>query len=323
MASGQRFRGGGARGISQFLVRHQGCEAGFDVRRQQQGGDSGRLLITCLGCGESLAHSAAGAAGPALAAANGEAAVAGSGPERAAAAADPGREAAGAGRATRGDGARSLLPAVLVGILFVAGLALLAVGLSRSGEDAEEAGGTGASTAPATTPAPAPDNEAPQRGAGAAATARAQGAPPGRRRAKRRSVRLRRRAFLGVFAIGIPRGWSAGQDGIAVVLAADGGVAAVRIFYEPGEDGLRRLASGAAGLLAREHPGAAVTRARPLRVGPERALRVRADYDGGVEIATVLAAGGRSFVLMTRVDRGASKAVGEQARASTASFKAR
>ncbi|MBM3666202.1 MAG: hypothetical protein FJW90_01750 [Actinobacteria bacterium] len=54
MAEGERFRSEGARGIARFLSEHQHPEAGFDVSREA-GPGSGRLLITCLGCGASIA----------------------------------------------------------------------------------------------------------------------------------------------------------------------------------------------------------------------------------------------------------------------------
>src|SRR5688572_23437309 len=58
MALGERFRGGGTRGIARFLADHQHCDAGFDVRREDEPG-SGRLRITCLGCGDTVAYRAA------------------------------------------------------------------------------------------------------------------------------------------------------------------------------------------------------------------------------------------------------------------------
>jgi hypothetical protein len=55
MAIGERFRSGGAHGIARFLAEHQGCNSGFDVRRD--GG--GKLSITCEGCGASVEYQAA------------------------------------------------------------------------------------------------------------------------------------------------------------------------------------------------------------------------------------------------------------------------
>ena len=58
MALGERFRSGGARGIAQFLAEHQHCDAGFDVRRDEAPG-SGKLTITCQGCGQTVSYNAA------------------------------------------------------------------------------------------------------------------------------------------------------------------------------------------------------------------------------------------------------------------------
>jgi hypothetical protein len=55
---GERFRSDATRQISRFLDHHQGCDAGFDVRRQGEPGH-GQFAITCLGCGQTVEYRAA------------------------------------------------------------------------------------------------------------------------------------------------------------------------------------------------------------------------------------------------------------------------
>ena len=61
MALGERFRGTGSGRVAPFLAAHQDCDVGFDVTRER-GPVSGRLKITCLGCGQEVEYRASEAA---------------------------------------------------------------------------------------------------------------------------------------------------------------------------------------------------------------------------------------------------------------------
>lgn len=323
MALGERFQSGGARGIARFLSDHQHCDGGFDVQREQ-GPGSGRLLITCLGCGEAIAYRAAEAgelaAGPAIG--NGE--VTAGAAEPALAAAPPTMASKPRsfrlGGAEDGSGGSRLLPAVLVGGLILAGAALIGIGIARSGEDDSAAGSQPAPSAaqgdPPALEAPPPAAQAPDPEPAPDPAPPAAEAPP-----PPAQPSLNRREFAGLFTLGVPAGWREG-GGEAVTIAPGGGKAEVRVFYERGERSPRSLVGGAAGFLEDEHPGARVGRPRAVRVGGVAGTRVSATYPGGTESAVVLADAGYTFLILTRADRSASKQVAADARAAASSFRA-
>jgi hypothetical protein len=332
----ERFRSGGARGIARFLSDHQHCDAGFEVRREA-GAGTGRLSITCKGCGQGITYKAAEAgelaAGPELT--NGGSLAAAPIPPALAAPeppalprtpslepTSPSRTPVGTSpvRGERGGLPRWIVPA-LIGLVIAAGLVMIAIGLTRSGGEqggeatptaetptqAETSPPSETATAPApapppeeTTPAPAPEPSAPPQG-----------------------VRLKRQEVDGRYAIGVPVGWDGDNDDGVLTLTPPGRVAQIRIFYEPGAESDVELADGAAGFLADEHNGAQVGQPQRVRVGGIRAFEVTATYGGGEETAMVLTRSGYSFLVLRRVDRGASEAVAAAANASFASFRAK
>ena len=354
MALGERFRSAGTRGIARFLSDHQDCDAGFDVRREDAPG-SGKLLITCQGCGESVAYRAAQAealAGLGLGGGteNGEAHQMGStairrpvaptgsvptpppasqapAPEPSpgsipsaeppgppARTGDPGRppvppalgSAAGEGRRFP-----SWLPTALIGGLIAAGLAMIAIGLMRSDDSDPEP-----EPAPPAAEQPPPEQPAPEQPAPEPGGASAEAAPeePGD------EVALSRETFAQRFALGLPPGWDQGREDGAVTLEAAGGVAAVRVFFESGERPTGELARAAAAFLADEHSGARVGAPRDTRLGGSRAARIEANYPAGEEIAVVLSGDGFAFLILSRVDRGASEQIEREAEAIVESF---
>jgi hypothetical protein len=313
MALGERFRSGGARGIARFLSDHQHCDAGFDVHREA-GAGSGRLLITCRGCGHSIAYNAAEAgelaAGPVLP--NGGANGLDGEPDSDAGGPPP---EAPQRRAT----ARSLpawLPPVLIAALVAAGLAMIVIGVLRSGGD------DGQATAPESTQ-PAEVSTSSEVAPPAETEAPPETAPPAPTEQQAPQVRLKRRDFEGRFAIGVPSGWEAGRSADAISIEPGGGVAEIRVFYELGEESPSELAGGAARFLADEHEDAQVGKPKTVRLGQATVSRVVATYAGGEEVAVVLADGGYTFVILRRVDRGASESVSAEADASLASFRAK
>ena len=308
MALGERFRGGGARGIARFLSDHQDCNAGFDVRREDSGG-TGRLSITCKGCHQAITYKAAEAgelaAGPQLA--NGGS-ILGDPPVPQDPPAEGFRPVPRHAPSRSTDRAmKGWIPVFLIGGLIVAGLALIAAGVLPTGGDSDfEAPTTTPTEASAPAPGPAPPPE--------------QAAPPPKPAPE---VKLRRRDFEDRFAIGVPAGWEAGPGDGTISIASPGGLAGIRVFSEPGEAPAVELARGARGFLADAHDGAAVGKPKPLKLGQKRGLSVTATYDGGEEIAVVLSGSGYAFLVLRRVDTDATPAATTEADAALFSFRAK
>ena len=132
-------------------------------------------------------------------------------------------------------------------------------------------------------------------------------------------MQLASRTFQGRFTIGVPQGWDTRVTEVVEITAA-GGTAEVRVFFDPDERSTSELAAGAAEFLAAQHSGAQVSDPKPARLAGVRAVRITATYGGGQETAVALSAGGSSFVIAERVDRGASAQLKAEADAAVASF---
>jgi hypothetical protein len=217
----------------------------------------------------------------------------------------------------RRGGIPSWISVTVISALILGGLTMIAIGLARDDEGqpvTEPQGGQQAAPAeeapapaPEPEPAPAPEPE-PSEGAEA---------PGGS------DVALERRTFENRFAIGVPTGWENGvQDG-GISLTAPGATAEIVVFFEQGSTPVGQLARLARGFLSERHQGAQVGAATPVRVGPQRGLRIVATYQGGEEVAVVISASGFSHVVLRRVDRGASPDLEQQAEAALASFRPR
>jgi hypothetical protein len=326
MAVQQRFRSGGARGVARFLADHQHCNAGFDVRRDDDPG-SGRLSITCEGCGETIEYRAGDAGAPSaldqvlVDQPNGSTITGEPGgrvpPEPAAGpqaseAGPPISPPPGAPRAAHGRLPRWLAPA-LIGGLILAGCAMIAIGLMTS--DGEEG-----APEPVATEAPVPEPEAPAPAPADPAPAPAEPAPEPAPQAA-----LRTRSFAaGQFSIGLPAGWkSGGSAAEGFNFEAPGDAAAVTVFFEQGGRPAGQLATLARDFLAQRHPDAQIGPPKPTRLANSRALRVIATYDGGTESAVAFSNGGFAYLVLERVDAGASPEVSADADAVLASFKPR
>lgn len=333
MPVGQRFRGEGARGIARFLSEHQHCDEGFDVQRGKHPG-SGRLRITCLGCGASVEYRTGEPGEAALPAVEAALANAGAGTEAEpkpigmrreegarppSPSAAPRRRTAAAShryeppRAERRPRRRRWLPAALVSLLVVAGLAMVAIGLLGSGDDdgstmrAEAPPAQEAAEEPAVVP-PDVSQPAPEAAAGPDA----------------KDIRLERRSFGGAFTLGLPAGWGAdGSPEEGFSFAPRSGDAEVTVFFEQGTRDAAELAELASDFLAQRHEGARVGAPRRVRFGGGEAEKVRAGYAGGTETAIVLTDAGFSFLVLERVDRGAPPRVRAQAHAVAGSFRPR
>ena len=296
MAASERTGSGPARGIARFLAEHQGHEAGFDVGREG-GAATGRLRVTCLECGKSVEYRAGEAAERA---------------ERALAAglegyvprirSDPGADGPADGRR------RTLIPpsAYLVAIGVLVGVGLFVGLLSDSGSDhspgsVQPSGSTASrSTQPSMTSAPPP--------------------PPSAGPETIRQPRLQVTTFASRFRIGVARGWHVGQKDTAIALVAPGSKAEVDVYYASEQRSLNDLASEASRFLKTRHPEGRVTAPHPERVGLLQGLRIKAVYRDGSESALVLVDGGFTYVLLQRVDRGASRRQVRQAKAQAESF---
>jgi hypothetical protein len=320
MAVGERFRGGGARGIAKFLAEHQYCDAGFDVRRES-GPGSGRLKITCKGCGKAIEYRAAEA---------GELAAGGLehlglGAEDAAPAKPEARAKPTRGRRPptsaeepspegRDRGMPGWIPAALTGTLIVGGLALIMFGMLRSDDDdapVSASSPTTAQTQTATVP-PTPAATPPPQ---ATATAPSPAGQP--------AVRLRRQTFPGSFTIGVAPGWETGTDlGEGTIeIAAPGGAAEIDVYFESGERPAIVLAHSAADFLRGRHDGEQPGAALPYQLGDVAARRIEATHPQGTEVAVVLSEDGYSYLIISSLDRGAPERIERQAEAELASFR--
>ena len=339
MAIGERFLSAGTRGIARFLADHQHCEAGFDVRREDEPG-SGKLKITCEGCGETVSYRAADAVNLAAGrVGEGIAANGGGGetPLTHESRSDPGipprppkaRPSQPAARpAPPKPPARrprprlaGWVPAVLIGAVILGGLGMIIAGLTRSDDDADT-GPTATSEPAPPTPAAEVEPEPQPQPAPPAATGEPQGAEDSERSTEAADVELDHTRVADTFSIGIPKGWGRGEADGGISIAPDGGTAEIRIFFESGERPNSELARSAADFLADEHKGAQVSAPGTIRVGGERGARIHASYGGGEEDAVVLSDKDFAFLLLSRVDRGASDQLAEEADAILASFKA-
>jgi hypothetical protein len=315
MQVGERFRSSGARSIARFLASHQDCDAGIDVAREDEPG-SGKLRITCKGCGGSIEYRAGEVAplpsGLLVSSENGEPWGPPPTPQGEPEAGEPGPAASptagrlgvpreGMPRPLARPGRRLSVSGWLTALLVLAGAALILIGVLDDG------GGTTADRpAGADEARPSPGDRA--GGAGADA----QGNPP---------PAVERRGVPGLFSVAVPRGWDRTTREGAVVFDAPGGRAELRAFLESGERPLPELARGAAAFLAGEHPGARLTGPGSVRMGGAPARRLVARYDGGREVAAVVATGGYSYLLLSRVDSTAPAKLSRAAARALRSFR--
>ena len=196
---------------------------------------------------------------------------------------------------------------MLIGLLIAGGIAMIIVGLLRSGNDA----GAGDDASAAGT-----------QSEGGSLVNPEQVAPPPAAE-KQPQPRSRRRSFSNRFAIGVPAGWRVRRSAGGVALIAPGGFALIRVFSESPASPPRALAAPTASFLADQYPGARISRPHRARQGRLPAYRIAATYPGGAEVATVTSAGGVSFLVTCRTDTAAPEAIRREARASCAGFRPR
>jgi hypothetical protein len=265
------------RGLSIFLADHEDHGKGFDIQRRE-GSDGSIVRVICAGCGHAIEYPAASdeelPAEPAVSQRfRTRDRRSPEKPPRA-----PGPQSDPAPRPARLFG---WLSAPLILVLIAAGLVLVIVGVaSNSGTSDSTLDQPAGSpvTAPLTVPS-VPINTGPPR------------------------IRLDRRDFVERVSIGIPPGWNAGVEGPAVTVAALNGRAEVQVYFEHGARPDDQLMREARSFLLQRHAGGRVTKIGPSVIGQRAVRRVSVVYTGGTETATVLVAGGYSYLILERLTR--------------------
>jgi hypothetical protein len=278
--------------LSRFLVEHERCGAGFEVAHPA-GLGSGRVAMTCRGCGAS--HEYAGASIETE-------------PEPRA---EPrARRPAPATRRTPRSTPRSRrLPAILA-VAAILALALV-VFLIADGSDSDEPAAPSAGEAPA---AGAPLGES----TGAASEAEAEPEPP-RPLAGASLIRAR------LFVVMLPQGWSRDTGGGRLLLRSAGsGSASLQVFFErEPELSLARMRRQTAGFLRRRSPDARITAGRKVRVRGNPGFAITALGGERTERAVGVARGPVRYLLLRSVSDGATATLRRQAIAVEESFRPR
>ena len=302
MAPGERFKGGGAPSIAQFLAEHEACDAGFNVERSDQAG-SGRVRISCEGCGKSTGYRMAEAGDMAAAGSVIPPSTAGK-PYAAVKAADFEQARRTAERPSKPSARRRIgVPLAVLGICAAA----LVVGAGVLGSDDDEpAPDPDPAPSAAVEPDPAPVKPEPQ-------------APP--KKLTVNGVELERRTFADVFSIGVPAGWEAvDSDDEKAEIEAPGSSAAVTVYFGPSDLSPIEFAGTSELFLEQRHDGAVVGPLYPAKFKGRAVARARISYDGGEEIATFFSRGGVSYLLLKRVEGNASRRQVREAEATLDSF---
>ena len=293
--------------ISSFLADHEDCGGGFDIQRRE-GTDGSIVRVICGGCGQAIEYPAAADAEipgeePAFRSVsqrilNREPRS----PPRSPPPAVPRPEAAppapGAPAAPRLR-LPGWLPVPLIVALVGGGALLIVVAIAQNGgsSDSTPDTPTGAlSSVPLTTPS-----------------------VPAKRPETR--IKLDRRRLAERVSIGIPPGWNAGVEGPAVTVAALNGRAEVQVYFEHGARPDDQLMREARAFLLQRHAGASVAAIGPTDLGGREVRRVRVVYQAGTETATVLVAGGYSYVILEQLSKPFSADVRRTTDAVVASFR--
>ena len=202
------------------------------------------------------------------------------------------------------------VPSAYIAAIILVGFVLIAIGVARPGGGEQGTDRVAPSTAPEGLQASPPP--ATQGGT----------VGPGESKDEAPRPKLDRVRVLDRFTIGVPRGWSRGVLGGAVVLDSSRG-AWIRVFLEGGRAHPRRLATQAARFLAATHPSARIDRPERRRLAGRLAFALTATWRRGRERAVVVSASGYSYLLLARVERGASPKLETEAEAALESFRPR
>ncbi|HEX5822355.1 MAG TPA: hypothetical protein VFY30_11385 [Solirubrobacterales bacterium] len=313
------------RGLSTFLAEHEDCGGGFEVQRWEDSAGS-IVRVICGGCRQSIEYPAASdeeliwdqAASESSSRRTRRNRAAERPPskdekESARSAAptkkgEPRRRDSGAGSISW----RSWLPGLIAGLVGGA-LVLIVLAIASGGGGSGHPSAPGAGSANSSTPTAPP----------ASAPTRTSPAPPAKRQSKpsHHATRLDQRRLAERVSIGVPRGWSAGVDGGAVTLLAGNGKAEVQVYYEQGARSDTELAQASKKFLLQRHPGARVAAVGRTETGGRQARTVRVTYPGGIESATVLVAGGYSYLILKRLGKPSSREARQTTDAVAMSFR--
>jgi hypothetical protein len=284
------------RGLSSFLAEHEDCGGGFEVQRRED--SSGSIVrVICGGCRQSIEYPAA----------SDEELIVDQPASRSTKRGEPRRRDSGA----RSINWRSLFPVLIAGL--IGGALVLIVLAIASGGSSDKASAPRHESANLSTPT-APPASAPTPTAPAPAVKRQS-------KASREATRLDQRRLAERVSIGVPRGWSAGVDGGAVTLLAGNGRAEVQVYYEQGAKSDTELANASRAFLLQRHPGAHVAAVGRTETGGRQARTVRVRFPGGTESATVLVAGGYSYLILTRLGKPSSRQARQTTDAVAMSFR--
>jgi hypothetical protein len=260
--------------LSAFLADHEDCGKGFDIQRRE-GSDGSLVRVICGGCGEAIEYPADAAAelpmDPAFRSVSQQ--IRRREPRSASKPAPP-RKPPGAPRLP------SWLSAPLIVALIGGGVLLIVLGIAQNTgttDSTPDVPGGSLSSVPLSTSSVPIDT----------------------------SIKLDRRHFAERVSIGIPAGWNAGVGGshLAVTVAALNGRAQVQVYFEDGARPDDQLMREARQFLLQRHAGASVAAIGPTELGGRQVRRVRVVYPSGDESATVLVAGGYSYLVLEQLSK--------------------
>jgi hypothetical protein len=278
------------RGLSAFLADHEDCGQGFDIQRRE-GSDGSLVRVVCGGCGEAIEYTADAAADlPADPAFRSISQQVRSRPRPSTPKPPPRTPTK---RALRLPG---WLSAPLIVALIGGGVLLIVLGIAQNGgtsDSTPDVPGGALSSVPLTTSSVPIDT----------------------------SIKLDRRNYVDRVSIGIPAGWNAGVEGFAVTVAALNGRAEIQVYFEHGARPNDQLMQEARAFLLQRHAGASVAAIGPTDLGGREVRRVRVVYATGDESATVLVAGGYSYLVLERLSKPFSSELRRTADAVVASFR--
>jgi hypothetical protein len=293
------------RGLSAFLADHEDCGKGFDIQRRD-GSDGSIVQVVCGGCGKGFEYpAAAGLDLPAEQPSFGNAAKGilnrdrRSLPDRSPVLDHESEASPARGRPVR---LRGWISMVLIAALVGGGVLLIVLGItensgtSDSTPGAPDTPGASLSSVPLTTPSVPIKKK-----------------PPG--------IKLDRRRYADRVSIGIPAGWNAGVEGLAVTIAPLNGRAQVQVYFEDGARPDDQLTQEARAFLLQRHAGARVAAIGPTDLRGREVRRVRVVYSAGTESATVLVAGGFSYLILEQLSKPFSPELKRTTDAVVASFR--
>ena len=258
------------RPLSSFLAEHDACRAEFDVRREA---GLGALQVICEGCGARIEYPAESGVG--LSAGEVHSALAASA-----------RQAASAPERPSPSPVPGLLAIVGTGAALVVAAILLSSGLGGSDDGSGRASSAAVRGTPTSSPTSGLRGRQAERG----------GNRP----------RLDRHEVADRFSIALPTAWRSDVEVGALAATSRPGDAEIACYFEDGVRPRRELVRRTTAFLHQRHPGARISKPRSERLGGRPAERIVARYPRGSEAATMFVASGYTYLVLARIDRGAS-----------------